>query len=83
MISSCKLHDKGKPARCKNYPTSYDYLVEGCGYKFNDEGEKVGKCLRCGKCCSVPRIGGRPGAGYDPHGEPCKYLKVAGHEKST
>ena len=83
MSASCELHGKKKPSRCKNYPTSYDYVVKGCGYKFGDEGVREGACKRCGQCCAIPRVGGEPGAGYDPHGEPCKHLKAAEHEKSS
>jgi hypothetical protein len=74
-VAICTIQDK-KPDRCKSYPTVYDLQLVVCGYKFDSNNKRTGSCNRCGECCSVPRIGGEPGAGYDPfNGIPCKHLE--------
>ena len=77
-VCSCAIHDK-KPSFCQQGPMVNTIMPE-CGYKFekDDAGEivRIGACLRCGRCCALPRKDGDPYGFYDVKGTACRHLIV-------
>ena len=70
---SCKIYND-RPSFCKQGPLPETILPE-CGFYFKN-GERRGECLRCGKCCSIPRKNSDPYQLYHPLGSACRHLKV-------
>lgn len=77
---SCGI-EENKPAFCRQGPL-LTTIMPDCGFRFenNEDGEpvRIGSCLRCGCCCSLPRHNGDPFGFFDPgpSGKPCRFLIV-------
>ena len=74
---SCAIQDN-KPSFCQQGPL-ISLLSSGCGYYFeevNGEIVRKGQCIRCGRCCSIPRKDGNPFGFFDPEGKACVHLRV-------
>lgn len=75
--SVCEIYEH-RPQFCRDYPHGTSPMPDSCGYHFKD-GQRLGRCNRCGSCCRAPREGGEPDGVCLPRGSgapPCKHLQI-------
>ena len=80
-MALCRLHGKGKPEYCQQYPQIGDPIPAECTYYF-EEGVRKGECrpdvCKEHTCCAIPRKGGEPlgvGLSAEEGGLPCKHIE--------